>query len=50
VREDKMPLDDTGIYTERDSATKVALLKHGTAFESVVDAALDWEAKNPLLL
>jgi hypothetical protein len=47
VREDKMPLDDTGIYKEMDPATKAALLKYGTAFESVVDAARDWEAKNP---
>ena len=30
-----------------DPATKAALLKYGTAFESVVDAARDWEAKNP---
>jgi hypothetical protein len=47
VREDKMPLDDTGIYKEMDPAIKAALLKYGTAFESVVDAARDWEAKNP---
>ena len=47
VREDKMPLDETGIYKEMDPAIKAALLKYGAAFESMVDAARDWEAKNP---
>jgi hypothetical protein len=47
VREEKMPLDDAGLYKEMDPATKAALLKYGAAFESVVDAARDWEAKNP---
>ena len=47
VREDKMPLDDAGLYKEMDPAIKAALLQYGAAFESVVDAARDWEAKNP---
>jgi hypothetical protein len=47
VREDKMPLDDAGLYKEMDPATKAALLKYGAAFESMVDAARDWETKNP---
>ena len=47
VREDKMPLDETGIYKEMDPAIKAALLKYGAAFESMVDAARDWEANNP---
>ncbi|HYR40236.1 MAG TPA: hypothetical protein VEW27_13825 [Methylomirabilota bacterium] len=47
VREDKMPLDDAGLYKEMDPAIKAALLKYGGAFELVVDAARDWEAKNP---
>lgn len=47
VRDDKMPLDDVGLYKEMDPAVKAALLKYGTAFESVVDAAREWEARNP---
>jgi hypothetical protein len=47
VREDKMPLDDAGLYKEMDPAIKAALLKYGTAFESVVDAAREWETQNP---
>ena len=39
VREDKMPLDDAGLYKEMNLATKAALLKYGAAFESVIDAA-----------
>lgn len=47
VREDKMPLDDVGLYKEMDPSIKAALLKYGAAFESMVDAAREWEAKNP---
>jgi len=47
VREDKMPLDDAGLYKEIDPVTKATLLKYGAAFESMVDAARDWETKNP---
>jgi hypothetical protein len=47
VREDKMPLDDAGLYKEIDPAIKASLLKYGAAFESTVDAARDWEARNP---
>ena len=46
VREDKMPLDDLGLYKEMDPAVKAALLPYGAAFESLVVAARDWEAKN----
>jgi hypothetical protein len=47
VRDDKMPLDDVGLYKEMDPAIRAALLRYGAAFEAVVDAARDWEAKNP---
>jgi hypothetical protein len=47
VREEKMPLDDTGLFKEMDPAIKAALLNYGAAFEAVVDAARAWEAKNP---
>src|SRR5262245_58129560 len=47
VRDDKMPLDDLGLYKEIDPAIKATLLKYGAAFESLVDAARDWERKNP---
>src|SRR6266571_1122935 len=44
VRQDKMPLDDAGLYKELDPTVKAALLKYGAAFESLVDAAREWEA------
>jgi len=47
VRGDKMPIDDNGLYKELDPSLKAALLKYGASFESLVDAARDWEAKNP---
>jgi hypothetical protein len=47
VREDKMPLDETGIPREMDPAIKAALLTYGAAFEAMVDAAREWEARNP---
>lgn len=47
VREEKMPLDDVGLFKELDPAIKATLLKYGAAFEAVVDAARDWEARNP---
>ena len=47
VRDDKMPLDDLGLYKEIDPAIKAALLRYGAVFESLVDAARDWETKNP---
>jgi hypothetical protein len=40
VREEKMPLDDAGLYKEMDPAIKATLLKQGAAFELVVDAGL----------
>ena len=46
VREDQMPVDDTELYKEIDADVKAALLTLGAAFESLVDAARDWEAKN----
>src|SRR6516164_9108720 len=44
VREDKMPLDDSGIEDPLDPALKRALLQSGGAFEDSVKAARDWEA------
>jgi hypothetical protein len=43
VREDRMPLDDTGIEQPLDPALKRALLDSGGAFEALV-AAKQWEA------
>jgi hypothetical protein len=43
VRSNRMPLDDTGIETELDTATKTLLLNVGAAFESTVNAAYAWE-------
>jgi hypothetical protein len=48
VREDKMPLDEMGLYKELDPGVRAALLNFGAAFDALVDAARDWEAKNPL--
>ena len=47
VRDEKMPLDDLGLYKEIDPSVKAALLKYGAAFESLVEAAREWETKNP---
>jgi hypothetical protein len=47
VREDKMPLDDTGLHRELDSQVKADLLKYGTEFEALIDAARDWEKRQP---
>ena len=44
---DKMPLDDNGLYNELDPSPAAALLKYGASFESLVDAARNWEASNP---
>jgi hypothetical protein len=44
VREDKMPLDDTGIEQPLEPALKRALLESGSDFETLVKAAKDWEA------
>jgi len=46
VRSDRMPLDDTGIERELDTATKTLLLNFGATFESTVDAAYAWEREN----
>jgi len=47
VRGDKMPIDDNGLSKELDPSLKATLLKYGASFESLVDAARDWEAQNP---
>ena len=47
VRDEKMPLDDVGVVKELDPAIKASLLKYGAAFEAVLDAAREWEARNP---
>jgi hypothetical protein len=44
VREDKMPLDETGIEQPLEPALKRALLESGGDFEVLVRAAKDWEA------
>ena len=44
VREDRMPLDDTGIEQPLDDKLKAALLQSGGAFESLLEAAKQWEA------
>jgi hypothetical protein len=44
VREDRMPLDDSGIEDPLEPALKRALLQSGGAFEDSVKAAKDWEA------
>ncbi|MBR0718112.1 hypothetical protein [Bradyrhizobium liaoningense] len=43
VREDRMPLDDSGIEQLLDPALKRALLESGGAFEESVKAAKEWE-------
>jgi hypothetical protein len=43
VREDRMPLDETGIEQPLEPALKRALLESGSAFEALVKAAKDWE-------
>jgi len=43
VRQNDMPLDDSGLYREIDTDTKAALLQYGAAFEILVDAAREWE-------
>ena len=44
VRENRMPLDETGIEQPLEPALKRALLESGGAFEALVKAAKDWEA------
>ena len=44
VREDRMPLDETGIEQPLEPALKRALLESGGAFEALVKAAKEWEA------
>jgi hypothetical protein len=44
VREDRMPLDDTGVEQPLNPALKRALLESGGEFEALVRAAKDWEA------
>jgi hypothetical protein len=43
VREDRMPLDDSGIEQPLDPALKRALLESGGAFEALVGGAKQWE-------
>jgi hypothetical protein len=40
-------LDGSELYKELDADTKAARLSFGVIFESLVDAARDWETKNP---
>jgi hypothetical protein len=43
LREDRMPLDESGIEQPLEPALKRALLESGGAFEESVRAAKDWE-------
>src|SRR5215217_7877703 len=43
VREDRMPLDDTGIEQPLEPAIKRALVDSGSAFETSLTAAKEWE-------
>jgi hypothetical protein len=45
VREDRMPRDETGIEQPLDAKLKSALLENGSAFEGLLHAAKDWEAR-----
>jgi hypothetical protein len=45
VREDRMPRDEVGIEQPLDAKLKSALLESGGAFETLVRAAKDWEAR-----
>lgn len=47
IREQKMPLDEQGIEKPLDMALANRLLEKGSAFESVVHAAKQWEQENP---
>jgi hypothetical protein len=44
VREDKMPRDEVGIEQPLDAKLKSALLDSGGVFETLVQAAKEWEA------
>ena len=44
VREDRMPLDESGIEQPLDPALKRAMLDSGAEFEALVRAAKEWEA------
>jgi len=45
VREDKMPLDEVGIEQPLEPKLKSALLESGSAFETLVRTAKEWESK-----
>ena len=47
VREERMPLDESGIEQSLEPGLKRALLESGEAFEELVTAAKDWEAAHP---
>lgn len=47
VREDRMPRDDVGIEQPLEAKQKSALVESGAAFEALVRAAKNWEAKRP---
>jgi hypothetical protein len=47
IREGAMPLTDAGVAMELDAAVKAALLEHGAAFESLLDAARAWDRAHP---
>jgi len=45
VREDRMPLGETGIEQPLDPALKRALLESGGDFEALVRVAKEWESE-----
>src|SRR5207247_9940481 len=45
VREDRMPLDETGIEQPLDAKLKAALLENGGAFETLLRSAKEREAR-----
>jgi len=46
VRDNQMPVDDSLLYHDIDSDTRIALLDYGGVFEDLVDAARAWEAEH----
>jgi hypothetical protein len=46
VKQDRMPLDDSGIEKPLKAALKEKLLADAEAFAAVVKAAREWEAAN----
>lgn len=50
IREQKMPLDEQGIEKPLDPVLAQTLLEKGGVFETIVNAARQWEQENPSTL